>query len=394
MKRASFAVESIFGRQIVGLLLALCPVFAAPTFGSAQPDSDPEDLGIVSDTEWESPQFATAVSWSGNWAPLFDGNTYSDLENEVDGLALLGDHGTYIAVALEIRDETIESYRDFILSFREEANADFDFELIESGDTEDTSYFAYTATQDGQQFTDIIEVFYLSDDLIGYSELLGWTYNVPVLFEEIQTEIELEGESPFGYYYTEDNIPVDPDAVDPGADEPEPESISGLIDEHSYEGPQFGAEVTWDEPWIADTESTFSQASSETEVLALDTSNASFFIIFAANPGDSPADALENRYAQIEDVGAFDDLEIIDEGTEGDITYLAATGDQENVTAMIVLEASWLDEEESVMQVVELTAWIEGIEAEFESAQEAVEINGDEPFKYFPSEPMTDEIAA
>jgi hypothetical protein len=61
---------------------------------------------------------------------------------------------------------------------------------------------------------------------------------------------------------------------------------------------------------------------------------------------------------------------------------------------MILLEASWLDEDETIVQVLEFTAWTEVIDAEFESAQEVIEINGDEPFRYFPSEPMLDEIAA
>jgi hypothetical protein len=377
------------GRLLANVLLVLCIVFvSAPQVSAGQSDPDPEELGIVSDTEWESPQFGTTIEWSENWEPQFDGLTYSNLDDEIDGLSLLGEHGVYNAAVLGIRDETIESYRDFLLSFREEANADFEFELIESGDTDDTSYFAYTAIQDDKEFTVLVEVFYLPDELIGYSELLGWTFNLPELFDDIQAGIAIDGETPFGYYFTEETIPIDPDAVDPEA-----EHVTGLIDEQSYKGPLFGAEVTWDDPWAANPDITFSNGDSEAEVITLATTDTNFLITFAASD-DSLADVLETRYAEFEDAGLTEDLTIIDQGTEGGTAWLAASGVQQDAPIMILLEATWLDEDETIVQVLEFTAWTEDIEAGFESAQETIDINGDEPFQYFPSKPMLDEIAA
>jgi hypothetical protein len=359
--------------SIVVVLSIAIPALPRATVAQADEDDLP---GIVDEGTWEGPQFGTTVTWNEDWSPQPE-STFSDKESEIEQVSLIGERGYFNATVLKVRDETLVSYRDSVQRTRAEVNVETDYHLIESSENDLSAYLAYTATSEGKELTVAIEIFFVSDDLIGMSEIVAWTSNLPALFDDVQSEVVFNDETPFGYYYTSATLPT---------------AVVGFTGTRTYESPQFGAEVTWEVPWESILAETFSDSDDEIDTLTIGTTRSDLVTIFASIPGQTPAESLELRHDELESSGLFENIEVIDEGSDDEGAYLALTVDQDDATAMVLLEAIWLDEGDSVVQIVELMTWLENMESELESARKSVSIDGVEPFRYFPTAPVREAL--
>jgi len=338
----------------------------------------------ISGSEWESPQFGIVIAWNDEWEPQEASPAVSDEEGGVDSVALTGAHGNFRGTVLDMRDDTMETYRDYLLAQAEDLP---DYALVEAGENEDAAYFAYTAedeTQDDRQYTSIVEVFMLDDDLLAVSEAIGWSEALPDLFADVQENIDFDGQTPFGYYNTEETIP-EAAAVDDGGDS----ALPGLIDETSYEGPTHGGEVTWTDDWSVDFVN--SGSDEDGDRLWLSSDSATLLIDFVTSDG-SLEDHLDDLFDQLGDFEEFEDLEVIEQDSDDDLAWLAVSAVNDDTLAIWLYEASWYDEDEEVLQLVEITAWADDLEASFEDVQDDIEIDGNEPFVYFPSEALIDAL--
>lgn len=154
---------------------------------------------------------------------------------------------------------------------------------------------------------------------------------------------------------------------------------NGLVDETSYASPQFGYEVTWDDPWEADEDATTSEeGGADTLVLtSADTDGATLTVEGMATEDDPVTFLADRLNAVFEDFGA--ETEIIalpsDDGAPAAGTATFADGDEVEVYYEVVtVEAG------ESLRLAELRAPAGELEAAAADAAAAVTVDGDPVF--------------
>jgi hypothetical protein len=164
-----------------------------------------------------------------------------------------------------------------------------------------------------------------------------------------------------------------PSAVGAQADE------NGLLDATSYESPQFGYEVAWDDPWEADEEATTSEEG-EADSLVLtsaDTDGATLTVEGVATEDDPAAFLADRLDAVAEDLGA--DVEVVALPVEdGDVAAGTATFADGGDEVEVYYEVVTIEAGES-LRLVELRAPAGELEAAAAAAV-AVTVDGDPVF--------------
>lgn len=154
----------------------------------------------------------------------------------------------------------------------------------------------------------------------------------------------------------------------------------GLTSETSYESPQFGYSLEWDEAWTV--ESVLSVEAATLDTLLLASEDASLAVVGSGDRA-SPADALEMFVTGREETAA--DLEVIDQDPEADIpsatlayTASGATGGGDGPVREYV-EVRALDQPDSALTIA-FQAPEEGFDTALADAQAAVTFDGEPVF--------------
>jgi hypothetical protein len=262
-------------RPLAALILAA--LFAALTLplvadATASTGDDLDELGLVDEGEYASPQFGYEVTWSGDWDldGFYDPPVISDEDEEVDELKLAwagGDGGeAYVSVLGQSRgpaiDDVMEEWTD------DDAIADDWGEgvtgsvaLADAGRDSGAVLYALVETGEGDEpapkhpdvWLSLFVVVDLGDDTQVYLTFSGLAEDFVAAYDEAD-EVLLDDEPvlvPFDAGDVADAVDAIevPDAGEASMDELED---AGLQDEGAYESPQFGYAVTWTDAWSLD----------------------------------------------------------------------------------------------------------------------------------------------
>ena len=174
-------------------------------------DGDWEAMGLISDSEWESPTFGNTITWDTNW--LFpqdydmaiivsDDPVYDSLTLEtVDGLG-------YVFINVEeVLDTTPVSQADYWNSPEyAERFEDRDFEIVEVSTTRDTATVIYqTVNNADQELYVVLTATFLDDETVIYSQISAAPDTIGDVYEQYADGIEVDG-APLDLTYTVDDI--------------------------------------------------------------------------------------------------------------------------------------------------------------------------------------------
>lgn len=143
-------------------------------------------------------------------------------------------------------------------------------------------------------------------------------------------------------------------------------SDSGLIDETSYESPQFGYTVSWDAPWQTRARNVTSNPGGF-DSLTLRDGSSNLRIVGRSN-GDDPATVLDDSVGL--ELGNADDSEVLSEST-AQAPFSAKLRVRTNT---ILIEVMELPENEAIV-VVTLSARSDAFDDELATTQDVVTVN-------------------
>ena len=109
-------------------------------------------------------------------------------------------------------------------------------------------------------------------------------------------------------------------------------AATGLIDDTTYESPNYGYEVTWGESWIADPNLTNSNRGAD--MLALVAPGGSLFVL--SLPANLTPDELIDTYVEGLEKSGIDGLEFVERGEADGVTFATVTGDHAQDGALVI----------------------------------------------------------
>jgi hypothetical protein len=155
----------------------------------------------------------------------------------------------------------------------------------------------------------------------------------------------------------------------------------GVTSETSWESPQFGTEVTWGDDWEVMAESTYTSPDEFKDGLSIGTETVYLGVTVIESPGESPAEYMERLVELRED--ETEDFEVIDDGEDGDLAYLTSSAVSEDNLYYNVVEVTYLDEDEGLLILVEVSMWENEVEDAFELAVKDVVVDDRDPFLHY-----------
>jgi hypothetical protein len=164
---------------------------------------------------------------------------------------------------------------------------------------------------------------------------------------------------------------------DPKSSDIDPDLVeAGVIDEGSYESPEFGYEVTWTDGWTATEENTFTDAETSYDQLQL-LSDEGWVVTFLGEDLDDStiAEAVEVLIEAEEENGSEIVLDDADDEAGG---YLAII---EGGDVAIYVTVTIYDEDKMIVSA--LVASVDDFGDALEGAQDAFRVNGDPVLDYF-----------
>jgi hypothetical protein len=185
------------------------------TTGSTQATgSEWEPLGLVSDTEWVSPNFQTSVTWDGGmWLFPADNEVAIVIREQpviYETLALRSvDHDIHMFVTiLDTATSTPDSQADYFESEAYLDQFDTDVTIIEISTTENTAAVVYREVQaDGDVIIGVRTATFMDDDTIITTQIYGTPENIEVVYGEFLTGVQVNG-APLELNYTPEEIAV------------------------------------------------------------------------------------------------------------------------------------------------------------------------------------------
>jgi hypothetical protein len=155
----------------------------------------------------------------------------------------------------------------------------------------------------------------------------------------------------------------------------------GLIDDESYESPNFGYEIEWGRPWDVDTEGTFSEQGFD--VLTLCNDNGCLAVM-GLEEDVTPEESVEG-YIEHNEATFLDDIEISEQDAADDFAYATFSGEAESGNILTIhIEVRELEEATRNDPAVHLIALLISPEDEYDvhiaSAADDIEIDGDPAF--------------
>lgn len=157
----------------------------------------------------------------------------------------------------------------------------------------------------------------------------------------------------------------------------------GLTGDQGYESPQFGYEVSWDDPWSADERGTRTRADREDRLVLRDEGSGAELTIRGLFTEEAPRDVVDGLIADRED--GEEDVTVEDQGRRGGraSTLISYTGSDGDVYEYV--EVSEIDAGQNVL-IVDLVAST-GDFADAVDALAAIERDGDAVFQDEPAAP-------
>lgn len=177
--------------MLIGMLCVL------PT--SAQsPESNQEQKGILETGLYESPQFSNEVTWTDAW-DVDDDGLLTDGNQLVDKLSLnYENQGTAVIMFIEAGGEYPDDYARRLIRYRSVAEPTA--EVVWTDSDEQSSLILYETIVDGRDVSSLIEIRLVDDeDTLQVVELLLYPEYAEIVFDSAQTDIAIDGESPFSF---------------------------------------------------------------------------------------------------------------------------------------------------------------------------------------------------
>lgn len=366
----------------LGLILAISgtqPLVAAQGT-TDEIDDDLADAGVISETEWESPQFGTEVTWDGDWEVL--DSTLSDPDVSKDTLELGTDSDFLIVTLVESADETPAEYFARLLELREDGVENF--ELLDENEADDFVAFTMLGTSDDRPFAFVGEVRYLNeaDDLLILIQLTSWTEDVADAFDDAQDNITIDGDELFEQYTT-DTLPeldVEPEPSSDEADAPNLEDL-GVIAEGEYVSPQFDTEATWTSRWEVVETNLYSNEETLVDNIELTDPKAnSFQLSLLVSNDETPEEYVERLLEARNDADDSGEVEIIGQGDVEDRSFVIYITTIQDTVTYVYSEIGYYDEDDEVLIKTEIFAEPDSAQSVFDRVQKDIEIDGDPPF--------------
>jgi hypothetical protein len=166
---------------------------------------------------------------------------------------------------------------------------------------------------------------------------------------------------------------------------------AGVVSETAWESPQFGVEVSWDGDWeVMDT--TYTAPEDFKDGLAIGTETVYFGVTVIESVDETPAEYMERLIELREE--ETEDLAIVDEGEDArnDLAYLVNSAVFEENRYFNVVEVTYLDEDDGLLLLVEMSMWEDEVEDAFDDAQDDVIVDGRAPFLHYDADLVLDLI--
>jgi hypothetical protein len=159
---------------------------------------------------------------------------------------------------------------------------------------------------------------------------------------------------------------------------PSAASAAGIVGPASYQSPQFGVAITWDEPWEADRSATESNQAIALDRLSLTAGTARFQAFFVAAEGETPAEYAD-RFVDFR--SSYEPTTtIVQRGERRGVSWIAYRFESEGQTAIGVVEIS-LTEDGEALQVVEVMEYEALFETAFDQTMDLVQVADTSPFR-------------
>jgi hypothetical protein len=373
------------------MLVCILALSSIPVTAAAQIDDDLEDAGVVSETEWESPQFGTSATWGGDWT--VSDNTYTSPDEFKDGLALLTRTAYFGVTVIQSVGEDPASYQGRLVDLRSEDDEGFD--IIDEDTTGDRTWLVSAAESDGAPYLTLVEIGYFDEDedLLILVEINAWLDDAIDVYESAQEDIEVDNDEPF-QVIDEDIIAEMVDIATgeaessgdaPAAEVGNDEAIdNGLIDDETWQSPQFDTLATWDsDAWSPMPDSPSSDVPGRMDNLKLQDDQDNIFQVTAfVSRNESPSQYLDRLLVERAPIDTDGELEVLAEGTAGDRVYVIYITESANVTWYVLSEVGYLDEERDVLIKNEMLVRPSRAQEVFDAIQTGIEVDEAPPFLY------------
>jgi hypothetical protein len=178
------------------LLATILSVGIAAAQGASNQELTPEQLGLVEDDTYRSPQFGNQVSWDRHWeADLV--NMSTDREHFLDQLSIVSESGRFQAFYVQSSDELLSKYLERFVKYREGVYEDL--KVVDQDKDEDTYTLHLSWTEGGRAVESILEFSFVNRDLgvIQIVELITYPENAVNAFDQAQSGIFIAERKPF-----------------------------------------------------------------------------------------------------------------------------------------------------------------------------------------------------
>jgi hypothetical protein len=386
------------------------------------------DEGFTGDNTYES-LFGYVLTWDDPWVLDDQGSGFyaADL---VDSLYLSQDNQTYVSVVARSSIGSLRSSLDFTAEYYGQSFEDS--ELLEIDSTKDDGHATIRYDQSGDQYGIYIRIFLASDRATEVTVTVGGELSsFDDTVDAVQDAVAIDDEPALGEVDSAglldvmedgDAVPFptpsdqfesdeptenddkklpDDDDADPTPDGEETEDEEdpadegtpddeestgddladlGIIDEGTYESPQYGVELTWPSDWEpAEDAISSSEADGFDQLTVVNAElDSAFYLSVFSIDAVTPVSWSESfqDLAEDEDNG----IEILDSSTGNGTEVVLYRTEIGNETWYGLIEV-YEDETNDALVVAEVSGSEENVAAAFESVQDDMELNGDAPFR-------------
>jgi hypothetical protein len=156
------------------------------------------------------------------------------------------------------------------------------------------------------------------------------------------------------------------------------EAEIGLIDGTTYQSPQFGYRISWDDGWSADTTSMESNPGISLDRLSIVSGSARFQAFYVAAEGESASEYAE-RFINFRTSGD-PTMRIVTSGDRRGVVWIAYAMESQGSEALGVVEISLVGDG-AIMQVIEVIDRSPTFGSAFDSAMASILVEGEPPFR-------------
>jgi hypothetical protein len=166
---------------------------AGEAFG--RPETSAEELGLIDANTYASPQFGNVVTWRDPWE-ADSSSMESSQADALDRVSVVTDVARFQAFFISAQGETASEYADRFIEYR--TDDDPTIELVNSGNTGEVYWIAYSYAAEGDIAYDVVEISLVdAGSTLQVVEMLGWPEGFGEAFDDGMRDIEVDGRVPF-----------------------------------------------------------------------------------------------------------------------------------------------------------------------------------------------------